>query len=86
MDRYALICRTILEHPKATQRDMAQILDFSLGTINSLVKECLSDGKLSLSEDGSYQVTKQGMEFLEQRSDYRCRFRFPFCPPDFRDS
>ncbi len=66
MDRYALICRTILEHPKATQRDMAQILDFSLGTINSLVKECLSDGKLSLSEDGSYQVTKQGMEFLEQ--------------------
>ena len=66
MDRYALVCRTILEHPKATQRDMAQILEFSLGTVNSLVKECLSRGQISLSEDGSYQVTEAGLEFLEQ--------------------
>lgn len=66
MDRYALVCRTILEHSKATQRDMAQILEFSLGTVNSLVKECLSRGQISLSEDGSYQVTEAGLEFLEQ--------------------
>ena len=66
MDRYALVCRTILEHPNATQRDMAQILDLSLGTINSLVKECLSQEWLSLSVDGIYQITEKGQELLEQ--------------------
>ncbi len=66
MDRYALVCRTILEHPNATQRDMAQILDLSLGTINSLVKQCLSQEWLSLSVDGIYQITEKGQELLEQ--------------------
>ncbi len=66
MNRYALVCRTILEHPKATQRDMARILDFSLGTVNSLIKECLSQGQICLSEDGFYQITEKGRLFLEQ--------------------
>lgn len=66
MDRYALVCRTILEHPKSTQRDIAQILALSLGTINSLVKECLSREFLSFSEDGIYLITEKGRELLEQ--------------------
>ena len=65
MDRYALICRTILEQPKATQRDMAQTLDLSLGTINGLVKECLSRGYIFLAEDGFYHLTESGQKFLE---------------------
>ena len=49
MDRYGLICRTILENPAVTQREMARILDLSLGSINSLTKECAAKG---LIEEG----------------------------------
>lgn len=66
MDRHGLVCRTILEHPKVTQRELGQILDFSLGTVNSLVKECAALQYIIILEDGSYQVTEQGMRFLEQ--------------------
>ena len=49
MDRYGLICRTILEKPGVTQREMAKELSLSLGTINNLTKECVSRG---LIEEG----------------------------------
>ena len=42
MNRYALICRSILEQAEVTQREMAQRLELSLGTVNQLVKECLA--------------------------------------------
>ncbi len=66
MNRYGLLCRNILEHPKATQRDLAHLLDVSLGTVNSLVKECTAQNYICLSGDGSYEITPAGLEFLEQ--------------------
>lgn len=66
MDRHALICRTILESPGITQRELAQKLNLSLGGINGLIKECLAKGQITFSQEGSYDVTEQGKEFLEQ--------------------
>ena len=42
MNRNVIICRSILENPAITQRELAQALDVSLGTANNLVKECIS--------------------------------------------
>ena len=66
MNRYGLLCRNILEHPEATQRDLAHWMDISLGTVNSLMKECIAKGYLCPKADGSYGLTSQGMEFLQQ--------------------
>ncbi len=52
MDRYGLICRTILENPAVTQREMARILDLSLGSINSLIKECTARGLIEEGNSG----------------------------------
>ena len=52
MDRYGLICRTILENPAVTQREMARILDLSLGSINSLTKECAAKGLIEEGDSG----------------------------------
>ena len=66
MDRRGLLCRTILEHPEITQRELAQVLELSLGTVNGLVRECISLNYIATLENGSYQVTDVGMRFLEQ--------------------
>ena len=52
MNRYALICRSILEQAEVTQREMAQRLELSLGTVNQLVKECLAEGYIAEEENG----------------------------------
>lgn len=44
MDRYGLICRSILETPDITQRELARLLDVSLGTANRLVNESIEQG------------------------------------------
>lgn len=36
MDRYGLICRSFYENPDVTQRELASILNLSLGTVNKL--------------------------------------------------
>ena len=66
MDRHALICRNIKEHPQTSQRDLARTMNISLGAINRLIKECLERGLITLLEDGHYQVTSHGLDFLEQ--------------------
>lgn len=65
MNRYALICRSILEQAEITQREMAQRLEFSLGTVNQLVKECLALHYIEVMDDNHYQVTEDGMKFME---------------------
>ncbi len=67
MDRIGLVCRYIKEHPHCTQREVAQQLELSLGTINTLIKECskrhlIAQGK---SCAGTYELTDSGEEFLE---------------------
>ena len=47
MDRHGLVCRTVLEQPDITQREMAQKLKVSLGTANGLIKECIGMGYIA---------------------------------------
>lgn len=66
MNRYGLLCRCILEHPNATQRELASMLEVSLGTVNTLIKECTALTYLTVNSEGDYQLTASGMEFMEQ--------------------
>ena len=52
MDRHGLICRTILEQPDVTQRELARCLDVSLGTAHGLLKECMEQGLIRESGQG----------------------------------
>ena len=67
MDRYGLICRTILENPAVTQREMARILDLSLGSINSLTKECAAKGLIEEGDSGKerWKLLDGGRRLLE---------------------
>lgn len=64
MNRQALLCRTILEHPDITQRELAEKLDISLGTANSLIKECTALGYIAQDEHNLRCLTEEGREFL----------------------
>ena len=69
MDRKALLCRTLWEHPEATQRELAAALDISLGAANRLVRECAASGYLQLpgeGEPGSYRITQKGQDYLQK--------------------
>ena len=59
MNRQVLICRSFLEDPKITQRELSELLKTSLGTTNALIRECTEAGYLA-----EKQVTEKGMEFL----------------------
>lgn len=68
MDRIGLICRYIKENPHSTQRELAQKMGLSLGTVNTLVREC-SRLRLIAQEKsiaGTYEITGAGDAFLEQ--------------------
>lgn len=67
MDRLGLICRTVLEEPGITQREMAQRLDVSLGTVNSLIKECISGGLMAEGDRGEekWKLLEAGHKLLE---------------------
>jgi len=66
MDRLGLVCRTILERPEVTQRELAQILDISLGTVNGLVKEGITSDYIKVTDEGLYQVTEAGLQFMQR--------------------
>ena len=68
MDRYGLICRTILENPAVTQREMAKGLDISLGSVNSLIKECMAKGLIAEGEGGGerWRLLEPGRRLLEK--------------------
>lgn len=67
-ERIGLLCRYIKEHPHCSQRELASHLELSLGTVNTLMKEC---ARLRLtaqekSSAGTYELTGRGDEFLDQ--------------------
>lgn len=64
MDRKALLCRGIAEDPAVTQRELADQLFISLGSVNNLMKECTNAGYIRQTADGRYAVTPAGMELL----------------------
>lgn len=66
MDRHGLICRSIWEHPGITQRELGQLLSLSLGTVNHLIKECLTLGYVETEGGKSCSLTEKGRAFLEQ--------------------
>ncbi|MCH1951777.1 phosphocholine cytidylyltransferase/choline kinase family protein [Enterocloster sp. OA13] len=69
MDRHGLVCRTVLEQPDITQREMAQKLKVSLGTVNGLIKECIGKGYIAERTDGGggsgWELTGEGRRLLE---------------------
>ena len=66
MDRFGLLCRNVYENKKWTQREMAQAMNLSLGTCNSLIKEALANELISYNPDNcEYTLLNKGMELLE---------------------
>lgn len=68
MDRCVLACRALLEKPELTQRELASELDISLGTANSLMKECLEKGYIGEKAGArgrSWVLLEQGRKLLE---------------------
>ena len=68
MDRIGLICRYIKEDPRSTQRDLAQKTGFSVGTVNTLIKEAMQQRLIAQGKSvaGTYELTGAGDAFLEQ--------------------
>ena len=68
MDRIGLICRYIKEDPCSTQRDLAQKTGFSVGTVNTLIKEAMQKRLIAQGKSvaGTYELTGAGDDFLEQ--------------------
>ena len=65
MDRTGLICRNVLEHPEITQRELAHELNVSLGTANTLLKDCISKGLIVPAKTGAaYELTGNGRNYL----------------------
>lgn len=69
MDRLGLVCRSILERPDITQRELAALLDVSLGTANGLIKECIERDyigeKRSLDGRDKWKLRQAGEALLE---------------------
>lgn len=66
MNRYGILCRSILENKKITQRDLAAAMNLSLGTCNHLVKEAQANQLISFSpETGEYTLLEKGRALLD---------------------
>lgn len=68
MNRLGLLCRCVAENPYASQRELAQNMELSLGTVNTLIKECVQEKLLAQGKSiaGTYELTTKGEEFLSQ--------------------
>ena len=66
MDRNVIICRSILENPAVTQRELSQEMSVSLGTANNLVKECVEKELIIAGEGNSYELLPAGRELLNK--------------------
>ncbi len=68
MNRLGLICRCVAENPYGSQRELAQKMNLSLGTVNTLIKECMKERLIAQGKSiaGTYELTGKGEAFLEQ--------------------
>ncbi|MCD8084094.1 MAG: phosphotransferase [Clostridiales bacterium] len=68
MDRIGLICRYLKENPHASQRELAAKTGLSLGTVNTLIKECAAKRLIAQGKSvaGTYELTDLGNDTLER--------------------
>jgi len=67
MNRNVVICRLVLEKPAVTQREISQELMISLGTANSLVKDCVEKGLIAPGKmNESYELLPAGRTLLQE--------------------
>ena len=67
MDRFGLLCRSIYENKKITQRELAAEMNLSLGTCNRLIKEAQEEKLISFDADaGEYSLLYKGNELLQR--------------------
>ncbi len=64
MNRQVLLLRSIKENHKISQRALCKTTGLALGSVNSLLKECISAGLIEETADGR-TLTEAGEEFLE---------------------
>ena len=64
MDRIGLVCRSVYENPKVTQRELAAAMGISLGNVNRIYNECRERGLLKEDSRGA-SLTEAGLAFLE---------------------
>lgn len=66
MNDYAKLCRSIMEKPDITQRELAKELKVSLGTINRLIHECEEKELISVSSPTSKRhLLPNGQQLLD---------------------
>ena len=65
MNRYALICRIFWSRLRLRRGRWLRDWSFLLGLVNQLVKECLALHYIEVMDDNHYQVTEDGMKFME---------------------
>ncbi|MEY8338712.1 sugar phosphate nucleotidyltransferase [Lachnospiraceae bacterium 62-35] len=65
MNYYGLICRSIMETPGISQRELARALDVSLGTVNHLIKESIQERYIAPGDGGQLNLLSKGKELLE---------------------
>ncbi len=67
MDRNVIICRSILENPAVTQRDLSKELSVSLGTVNNLIKECIEKKYIEIGNGNDlYELLPAGQALLNE--------------------
>lgn len=68
MNRLGMICRYLRENPHCTQRELAQEMGLSLGTVNTLIKDCTKKRLIAQGKSiaGTYELTGSGDEFLDR--------------------
>ena len=64
MNRQVLLLRSIIDNPKISQRALCETTGLALGSVNSLLKECVAAGLVQETKEGR-TVTEKGQEFLE---------------------
>ena len=65
MNKYAYLLREIFECNTITQRDLAEKLSLSLGSVNSLIREAIALNYLNKNEHG-LNITSKGLDYLSK--------------------
>ena len=68
MNRQVILLRSISEDNSITQRGLAKTTGIALGSVNTLIKKCMSDGLIDVGDrerGEQYRITDSGLEFMQ---------------------